>query len=282
MILTDDNFASIVNAIEEGRAVYDNIRRFVTYIFTSNVPELVPFLLFVMFHIPLPLTVMQILAIDLGTDMIPALALGTEAPEPGIMRRPPRSRSEQLLNWSVLWRVFLFLGPLQAAAAMLAFYWMYWSHGWRPYMGVAGMVAMGAGTAGLVLYAKATTMTHAAVVTTQIGNGFAQRTNRESILKVGFFSNRFLLWGILIELIAINILIYVQPFQRVFQHGPLAPIDWVVLIALVPTLLIADEIRKFLLRRRDRMRNVSVADETRHILEEQAARAPETPLEEEA
>ncbi|HEY3317850.1 MAG TPA: cation-transporting P-type ATPase [Coriobacteriia bacterium] len=250
MILTDDNFASIVNAIEEGRAVYDNIRRFVTYIFTSNVPELVPFLLFVMFRIPLPLTVMQILAIDLGTDMIPALALGTEAPEPGIMRRPPRSRSENLLNWSVLWRVFLFLGPIQAAAAMVAFYWMYWSHGWRPSMGVAGMVAMGAGTAGALLYAKATTMTHAAVVTTQIGNGFAQRTNRESIFKVGFFSNRFLIWGILIELVAINILIYAQPFQRIFEHGPLQPVDWVVLVALIPTLLVADEIRKFFYRRR--------------------------------
>ena len=98
MILTDDNFASIVNAIEEGRAVYDNIRRFVGYIFTSNIPELVPFLLMVIFRIPLALTVMQILAIDLGTDMVPALALGTEAPEPGIMNRPPRPRNERLLN----------------------------------------------------------------------------------------------------------------------------------------------------------------------------------------
>ena len=98
MILTDDNFASIVNAIEEGRAVYDNIRRFVAYIFTSNVPELVPFILFVLFKIPLALTVMQILAIDLGTDMIPALALGTEAPEPGIMTRPPRSQKERLVT----------------------------------------------------------------------------------------------------------------------------------------------------------------------------------------
>ncbi len=98
MILTDDNFASIVNAIEEGRAVYDNIRRFVAYIFTSNVPELVPFILFVLFKIPLALTVMQILAIDLGTDMIPALALGTEAPEPGIMNRPPRSQKERLVT----------------------------------------------------------------------------------------------------------------------------------------------------------------------------------------
>jgi magnesium-transporting ATPase (P-type) len=255
MILTDDNFASIVNAIEEGRAVYDNIRRFVTYIFTSNIPELVPFLLFVIFRIPLPLTVMQILAIDLGTDMIPALALGTEAPEPGIMSRPPRPRKERLLNWPLLFRAYLFLGPIQAAAAMVAFYSMYLMNGWTPFAtegvkfsGVAGMFAMGAAIP--LLYAKATTMTHAAVVTTQIGNGFAQRTNRESIVKVGLFSNKFLLWGILIELIAINILIYVQPFQRIFDHGPLALANWAVLIALIPTLLVADEIRKFFFRRR--------------------------------
>ena len=90
MILTDDNFASIVNAVEEGRAVYANIRKFVTYIFTSNTPEAVPFILFALSggRIPLALTVMQILAIDLGTDLVPALALGAEPPEPGVMERP--------------------------------------------------------------------------------------------------------------------------------------------------------------------------------------------------
>lgn len=244
MILTDDNFASIVNAVEEGRAVYDNIRRFVTYIFTSNIPELVPFLLFVMFHIPLPLTVMQILAIDLGTDMIPALALGTEAPEPGIMARPPRPSNERLLNFKVLARAYLFLGPIQAAAAMSAFYFRYFQAGWSP-----GDVMAASGP----VYVQATTMTHAAVVMTQIGNGFAQRTTRESIFKVGLLTNRFLIWGIIVEAIVINILIYVQPFQRVFEHGPLNGADWLYLVALIPTLLIADEIRKFFVRRKDRL-----------------------------
>jgi len=90
-VLLDDNFASIVSAIEEGRAVYANIRKFVTYIFASNIPEIVPFIAFVLFRIPLPLTVMQVLAVDLGTDLVPALALGTERPEPGTMDQPPRS-----------------------------------------------------------------------------------------------------------------------------------------------------------------------------------------------
>jgi sodium/potassium-transporting ATPase subunit alpha len=82
LILLDDNFASIVAAIEEGRAVFDNIRKFLTYILTSNIPELVPYLAFVLFRIPLPLTIIQILAVDLGTDMLPALALGAEKPDP--------------------------------------------------------------------------------------------------------------------------------------------------------------------------------------------------------
>lgn len=241
MVLTDDNFASIVNAIEEGRAVYDNIRRFVTYIFTSNVPEIVPFILFVVFKIPLPLTIMQILAIDLGTDMLPALALGTEAPEPGVMERPPRPRKERLLNFRVLLRAYFFLGPIQTAACMFGYFYMYWINGWR--LGLP-MAASG------LLYAKATTMTHAGVVTTQIGNGFAQRTNRESVFKIGLFSNKFLLWGIVAEIIGIFIFVYVQPFQRVFQHGPLGFQDWILLFSFAPLLLIADEIRKFIVRHR--------------------------------
>lgn len=241
MILTDDNFASIVSAIEEGRAVYDNIRRFVTYIFTSNIPEVVPFLLMVIFRIPLALTVMQILLIDLGTDMLPALALGTEKPEPGIMNRPPRPRSERLLNRTVLTRAYLFLGPLQAAACMSAYFFLYYSRGWRP-----GMALAASGT----IYLLATTMTNAAVVTTQIGNGLAQRTTRQSILRVGLFSNRFLMWGIAAEMALITFLIYVRPFNNVFHHAPLELTDWVYVLALAPTLLVADEIRKYFVRRK--------------------------------
>ncbi len=276
MILTDDNFASIVNAIEEGRAVYDNIRRFVAYIFTSNVPELVPFVLFVLFDIPLALTVMQILAIDLGTDMLPALALGTEAPEPGIMNRPPRSQKERLVTGRLLVRAQVFLGSIQAAACMAAFFFLYWSFGWRPGMplGIEDMsggfgwtgdqIAAAWGVTdptkvaalaigGTAIWVLATTMTHGAVMTTQIGNGFAQRTNVQSIFKVGFFSNKFMLWGIAAEMLMFCALVYIPALAKVFNHGPinLWP-DWAFLLALWPTLLIADEIRKLIVRRRMR------------------------------
>jgi sodium/potassium-transporting ATPase subunit alpha len=131
LILLDDNFASIVAAIEEGRAVFENIRKFLTYILSSNIPELVPYLAFVLFRIPLPLTIIQILAVDLGTDMLPALALGAEKPDPAVMQRPPRARGERLLSWGLIARAYLFLGVLEAAAAMLAFFFVLDAAGWH-------------------------------------------------------------------------------------------------------------------------------------------------------
>ncbi|MBH0187252.1 MAG: cation-transporting P-type ATPase, partial [Nitrospira sp.] len=98
IILLDDNFATIVNAIEEGRTVYENIRKFSTYVLVSNVPEVVPYLAYGLLGLPLALTIPQVLAVDLGTDMIPAIGLGTEPPQGDVMQRPPRPRHERLLS----------------------------------------------------------------------------------------------------------------------------------------------------------------------------------------
>ncbi len=92
IILLDDNFASIVAGVEEGRAVFANIRKFTTYVLASNVPEILPYLLFIVLPVPLALTVIQILSIDLGTDLLPAIALGQEPPEPEVMQQPPRGQ----------------------------------------------------------------------------------------------------------------------------------------------------------------------------------------------
>ena len=132
MILLDDNFASIVSAVEEGRAVYANIRRFTSYIFTSNTPEAVPFMLFAFSggRIPLALDVMAILAIDLGTDLVPALALGAEPPEAGVMGRRPRQRGDHIVDRSLLIRAYFWLGSLQALAVMAVFFAHYWANGY--------------------------------------------------------------------------------------------------------------------------------------------------------
>jgi len=249
MILTDDNFASIVNAIEEGRAVYDNIRRFVTYIFASNIPEIVPFIIWGIFKIPIALTVMQILAIDLGTDMVPALALGTEAPEPGVMQRPPRPRKERLLNTKVFLRAYFFLGPLQALVCFIGFFYVFFISGYT----LPKIIALGSLPATVFAvnftYIQATTAFHIGVITTQIGNAFAVRTTRDSVFNVGFFSNKFLLWGILVEIIGIVILVYVKPFQTWFNHAPVGLNVWLLMFAFVPTLWVADEIRKLVVRK---------------------------------
>ena len=90
MVLMDDNFATIVSAVEEGRTIFDNIKKFIAYILTSNVPQILPFIAYVLLDIPLPLTVVLILSIDLGTDILPALGLGAEPPETDVMKRKPR------------------------------------------------------------------------------------------------------------------------------------------------------------------------------------------------
>jgi magnesium-transporting ATPase (P-type) len=246
MILTDDNFASIVDAVEEGRAVFANIKKFITYIFTSNTPEAVPFILFALSQgrIPLGLTVMQILAIDLGTDMVPALALGAERPEPGLMDRPPRRPDEHVITGALLRRAYLWLGPLQAAAAMLAFYWAYWTSGYAGRW--LDLPAAGE------LYRSATALTLAAVVFTQIGNLFAQRSEHASILRTGLGGNSLIWLGIGVELILVAAVVYLPPLQWAFETSPFAPAGWLLALALAPLLLVADELRKALRTARGR------------------------------
>lgn len=244
MILADDNFASIVHAVEEGRTVYANIRKFVTYIFTSNTPEAVPFVLFVLSggRLPLALTLMQILAIDLGTDLVPALALGAEPPEPGVMERPPRRLTEHVITRALLLRAYVWLGTVQSLAALAAFYFIYWTHGyWGQWL---DLPASGP------LYRTATAMTLAAVVATQIGNLFAQRTESLSVCRIRWSRNRLVWVGIATEVGLLAALLYVPVLQRLFDTAPLTMQHWLVLCAWVPLLLLVDEGRKALARRR--------------------------------
>ncbi|MBC7232251.1 MAG: cation-transporting P-type ATPase [Chloroflexi bacterium] len=245
MILTDDNFASIVHAIEEGRAVYANIKKFITYIFTSNTPEAVPFILFALSRarIPLALNVMQILSIDLGTDIVPALALGAEPPEPGIMDKPPRNLKEHAITPALLTRAYVWLGPVQSLATMAAFYLQYWMNGyWGQWLDLPSSG---------VLYRSATAMALAAVVTTQIGNLFAQRTEQASALRLNPFNNRLIWIGILTELAVASLIIYTPPLQEIFGTAAFPLRNWLFLFAWTPSLLLMDELRKALLRRRE-------------------------------
>ncbi|SBV94746.1 E1-E2 ATPase [uncultured Eubacteriales bacterium] len=248
MILTDDNFASIVNAIEEGRAVYNNIRKFVLYIFNSNMAAAVPMVLYLFSRgaIPLPLTIMQVLAIDLGTDMVPAMGLGVEKPETGIMDVPPRSQKESLLSRSLILKAFCWYGILEAAFGTAAYFFLNYLHGWP---------AIPLASTGTV-YQMATAITFAAIVMAQVGAVFGCRTQRLSVFKVGLFSNKMILIGIAVEFTLLALLVYLPlPFlHHLFNTAPLGWREWAFLIVIPPVMLLMDEIRKWILRRWDRIK----------------------------
>jgi magnesium-transporting ATPase (P-type) len=241
LILLDDNFASIVAAIEEGRAVFDNIRKFLTYILSSNIPELVPYLAFVLFRIPLPLTIIQILAVDLGTDMLPALALGAEKPDPDVMQRPPRARGERLLSWGLLARAYLFLGVLEAMASMSVFFFVLYAAGWQ------------FGTSldrSDPLYLQATSACLAAIVVMQMMNVFLCRHPLKSSLSFGLFSNPYLLLAVAVELGVILFIVYTPAGNWLFGTAPIGAEVWLLALAGAALMLGLEEVRKMWQRRR--------------------------------
>ncbi|NVO87665.1 cation-transporting P-type ATPase [Lactobacillus rhamnosus] len=242
MILTDDNFASIVAAIEEGRTVYSNIQKFLIYILNSNLPEAVPSALFLFSRgaIPLPLTVMQILTVDLGTDMMPALGLGSEKAEPGIMDKPPRARNAHLMSRTVLWKAFAWYGLIASIISSGAYFFVNHLDGWP---------AHGLATSGST-YVMATTMTLAAIIFCQIAAAMNCRTENASVFKVGLFANRLVWFGIIFEIFLLALLSYTPFLQELFHTGPLALTDWIFLAIIPIPLFLIEEGRKWLNRRR--------------------------------
>ncbi|OGO45888.1 MAG: ATPase [Chloroflexi bacterium RBG_16_63_12] len=257
VILTDDNFAAIVSAVEEGRAVYDNLRKFVTYIFASNVPEIVPFILTALLNIPLALTVAQVLMIDLGTDLLPALALGTERPEPNVMRRPPRRRDQPVLDTGLFTRA-LWLGLIETALCYAGFFFVYTSQGYTDWLNLPRIdllsVAERLATPAGQTYILATTVFLAGVITAQMGNAFNCRTEKEKVHRLGWFSNRFLLLGIGFAVILILALVYVHPLAALFELLPLPLYYWGGLMLYAPVLYGLDRIRKGVARWVDQAR----------------------------
>ncbi len=243
MVLMDDNFATIVSAIEEGRTIFSNIKKFIAYILTSNIPEILPFIAFVTIGAPLALTVILILSIDLGTDLLPALGLGREPPEQDVMKQPPRRRDERLLTWTLLGMSYGIIGMLQAAAGFFAFFVVLHQGGW-----VWGAALPESG----LLYKTAVTSFFAAVVICQIADVLICRTRRQSILTAGIFANKLIWAGIAVELGIVAAISHV-PFLLPFFGT--APIGWFELSLGLPfavAILLGDESRRWLIRRDNR------------------------------
>jgi calcium-translocating P-type ATPase len=239
LVLLDDNFASIVAAVEEGRAVFENIRKFLTYILTSNIPELVPYLAFAFARMPLALTIMQILAVDLGTDMVPALGLGAEPPDSGVMQRPPRARADRLLNGGLLVRAYLFLGIMEAIGAMAAFLFLLFGAGWRwgDQLAPADLV-----------YRQATTACLTAVVLMQVVNVHLCRSRRAPLSSLPLFNNRLITAGIVAELGLILLIDYTAIGNRVFGTAPIPASAWLFIAPFAAAMVGLEEIRKGFVR----------------------------------
>ncbi len=245
MVLTDDNFATIIAAVESGRRIYDNVRKFIAYIFAHAVPEVVPFVIFALAGgaLPLPLTVLEILAIDLGTDTLPALALSREPAEPGLMDRPPRRRTEGVITGRILARAWGFLGLISAALVMSGFFITLRHGGWQP------GDPTGAGTPLNHLYRQATSVAWMGIVACQVGTAFAVRTQRASLRSVGVFTNRLLLGAIAVALAFAVLVIYLPALQSFFGTAALAPAQLATVAPFPFIVWGADEIRRLVIRR---------------------------------
>jgi calcium-translocating P-type ATPase len=241
MVLLDDNFASIVNAVEEGRAVFENIRKFLTYVLVHNVAELIPYLGFLLFRIPLALTPVQALSIDMGSDTLAALGLGVERPDPQIMRRPPRPQGERLMNWPLAFRAYLFLGLIEAAAAMAAFFFVLYGAGWKYGQNLSATDPV---------YLQATTACLSAIILMQIANVFLCRSATQSVFSTGLFGNALIIVGVISE-IAILLLINYTPWgNSLLGTAPIGQKVWGFVVPFATGMLVLEELRKWLARRR--------------------------------
>jgi Ca2+-transporting ATPase len=252
IVLLDDDFGTLVAAVEEGRATWSNVRKFLAYVFTSNVPELAPFVAMAVLGVPPALTILQILAIDLGTDMLPALALGGEPPEPGAMARPPRARLRPLLDGPLLARAYGFLGVLEAALSLGAFFLVYHLAGFSLgdlQAATPGLLAHAAAPEAAGAHRLASTAAFAAIVWCQVGNVFACRSERLPATSLGLPGGRMLYTGVAVEIGILLAIVYLPPLQPVFGTAPLPAVAWPLLAACAPAMVLLDAAAKIAARR---------------------------------
>ncbi|WP_246147073.1 HAD-IC family P-type ATPase [Bacillus massilioanorexius] len=253
VVLLDDHFATIVEAVKEGRAIYSNIQKFITYILASNIPEVLPFLLMGIFNIPLALTVLLVLAVDLGTDLLPAISLGEEEPDDDILDGPPRSRNSNILDRHVLLRSYAFLGVIEAMMlfAMFFFTWNHFGYTFAEVRSLTFSIVDGSASEHVkYVYQYAITMAFGSVIACQIGNVLVCRSQRQCFYKALKKKNPLMLWGIGIEIALFLVIAYVPFMQTLFETtGP--KLHHLALLLVCPFVLISlEETRKWFVRRK--------------------------------
>ncbi|OVE75130.1 hypothetical protein BVX95_00105 [archaeon D22] len=240
MVLADDSFVSIISAIKEGRTIYDNLKKFITYILSSNIGELVTVLGALIIGFPLPLLAIQILLIDLGTDVLPSLALGVESAEKGIMKRKPRNRKEKIMNSKLMKRLVM-VGTVLGLGSLFLFYKTITSFGLSPF---------DSSIVGTFAYVKATTMVFASLILFQMVNVFNCRSETKSAYMISLTENKFLLFSVISSIGLMLAFIYVPFFNTILKTTPLMLGDWLLIGLVALTINLADETRKYLYRKK--------------------------------
>jgi magnesium-transporting ATPase (P-type) len=243
LVLLDDHFATIVAAIELGRATFANIRRFLTYHLTDNVAELAPFVVWALTGglFPLAIGVLQVLALDIGTDILPALALGVEPPNPRTLTGP--ARTGQLIDRRVAGRAFGLLGPTEAVVSLAAFTAVLSAGGWHP-----------GGTPAPALLATASGTAFAAIVLGQLANAFTCRSEARPAYRIDPRRNPLLLTAVAVELMLLGAFLAVPPIARLLGGAWPHPLGWASALLAIPAVLAADTAGKRLRATRVRSR----------------------------
>ncbi|MBD3328549.1 HAD-IC family P-type ATPase [Candidatus Peregrinibacteria bacterium] len=240
MVLADDSFSSIITAIKEGRTIYDNLKKFVYYMFSCNIGELVTIFTAIILGITAPLTAILILIINLGTDILPALALGVDPSEPGIMEKPPRDPKSKIMNKSFVSR-FVLIGVAIGFVVMGIYIFGLYEHGWTWGQELAEDD---------YIHVKGASMAFVSLIVIQMIQAFNARSNSHSIFKLGFFSNWYLIGAILSSLVMAVAMVEIPFFQKYLHTTSLSLIDWAIITASAIIILFVEEIRKVFIRRK--------------------------------
>jgi len=233
MILLDDNFASIVKGVKEGRTIFVNLKKFVHYVFTSNASELLTVIFGVILQVPSPITAIQILATDLGTDLFPSFALGLEPQEPDAGNEKAVSKGGIMTVKG--FRRILYLGVIMATGAVIAFLWSMIRGGWN----FGEKIDSDA-----LLYIKSTTAAYAVLSMTQMANLLQSRSEKLSPFQLGFFKNKYVIGAIFISLGMLLLFMYLPILQKYLHMAPIDWKDWSVVVASFVAVYIWEEARK--------------------------------------
>jgi len=234
MILLDDNFASIVKVIKEGRTIYQNLKKFVHYVFTSNVSEFFTVIIGLLLQIPAPISAVQILAIDLGTDIFPSFSLSMEPPEPGVMKRKPFSNHEKVMNAKGAWRLIK-IGLIMAVGAVITFIISMKRGGWD----FGDKIDTNS-----LLYIRSTSVAYAVLAMTQMANLLQSRSETLSVFAVGFFKNKYAIGAIFVSVGMLLAFMYVPFIQKYLHMAPILWQDWVAVIICMVVVFVYEETRK--------------------------------------